>query len=650
MRATQALQFLERIKSGLKPGRIRTFREFAEEEIRLPGGPRRNMRYTTKFMPFSREILDEFQRGRFQEFWGSGPVQASKTLHFFIIPALYHLFEIEEDVILGAPVQAQAKSAYLQRMLPVIQKTRYSKFIPEIGPGSRGGVPDLVMFTNGASLRFVGAGGGDHQIASYTARVAIGTELDKMDTAGKVSRESDPVTKLIARTKAFKDAARFYGECTMSTKEGRIWRQVTEFGTDSRVFLPCPYCKTWIWPERAGLIGWQEAPDEMEARRRARFQCPNGACRALWTEDDRVRSMQDPRIVARGQTVNAAGVVEGPMPPTSAYGFRWNAMASPLTRIELMAAEEWRAERSGTEEDEKGVVQHIWAQPWEKKTDLFRPDVEAVLKKIIKLERGFIPPDTEALTMGIDIGFTIWWTLKAWRPQARSHLVDFGSIDVPHKERGERDPLAILNALREFRETTVKAGWGGRQVDMVLIDAGYEQDVIYEFVLESGEPEWLACRGFGTSSKYGLWTQSAAAETTKTREVGKEYKVIVQPAGVKLVAVHADHFRAKVHDGYFAPEGAAGAYTIFHGDPATDFRLRQFARHIIAEQREVVQRPGKEPRIVWVVKSKQNHWLDCEVYARCAAELLGVSLFDTEVEVTAPRGRPASIKKIRSKY
>ena len=645
---------------GASPRTLRTFREFAEQEIRLPAGPRKNLRYTTSFMPFSREILDEFQRGRYQEFWGSGPVQASKTLHFFQIPAIYHLFELEEDVILGAPVQTMAKSAYLQRILPVIRKTRYRDLVPLKGPGARGGVPDLIQFLNGASLRFLGAGGGDHQIASYTARVVLLTETDKMDTAGKISRESDPVTKLIARTKAFGNDARVYAECTMSTPQGRIWRQVTEFGTDSRVFLPCVHCREWIWPERSGLVGWQEAPDELEARSRAGFQCTN--CGKLWTEDDRRRSLEDPRVVARGQEVKD-GVVTGPMPPTTAWGFRWNAMASPLTSIAAMAAEEWHAGQTGAEEDEKGVVQHVWAEPWEKKIeDIVRPDVEMILRKIVRIERGVIPPGTLKLTMGIDVGsYVIWWELVAWASEARGHVVDFDKIDVVHPH-GQKDPIAILNALRTLRDKTVLPGWGGRSEahadghvparlpDRILVDSGYEQDVVYKFVQESGEPRWLACRGFGTSSRHGGWHGGPAADPSKTHLTGPEWRVVLQPAGVRLVQVHSDYWKDFVHDGFGAAEGAAGSITVYHGNPKSDAHLRQFARQIVAEQREYVGSVGKEQKRVWVVRSKQNHWLDCMTYARCAADIEGIRLVALPHPASAPQAASARKRTIRTKY
>lgn len=627
-------ELTERAFLRLMPPARRGFIQFAEQELILPSGPRKGLPYRVEFMPFARELLTEYTRGRYNEFYLSGPTQSSKTLHGYILPAMYHLLECAEDIILGAPVVEMAQAAYLERLLPALESSRYLDLLPTHGGGSKGGKSLSVRFKNGASVRFMGAGGGDQQRSSYTARVIICTELDKMDEAGSSSRETDPVSQLKARSSAYGAAARFYGECTMSVKSGRIYREVVERGTDSRVFLPCVHCGEWILPSRDGLVGWQESPDVMQACQRVRFQCPS--CRGLWTEEDRAKAHRDPRIVAKGQTVSKTGEVEGPPPPTMTYGFRWNAMASPLRSMADIAKEEWNAEQSGKPEEEKALVQFTWAEAWEEEVaDVTRPEVGTILAKITGYARGVIPPDTVKLTLGIDVGsYVIWWTLVAWKGDAQGHVVDFGGRDVPD---GKKNPAAVLAALRAFRSERIIPGWGGRSPDRVLIDSGYEQNVVYQFVKESGEPRYLACKGYGTSSRHGAWRNPSASVATDTRAVYEECFVTLQPAGVRLVNVHADHWKTQVHAGFAAASGAPGSLTIWHGEK-TDEALRVYARMIVAEQRELKTFGDKEPRIVWVLKNKTNHYLDTTAYARCAAALEGIRL----VSIPAPIAKKRS--------
>jgi phage terminase large subunit GpA-like protein len=659
------------IRNSALPERIRTMQDFAEREIRLATGPKKGLRYRADYMPFMIDVLAEFDRGRYTMFFGAGPAQAGKTLHFCLIPCEYHMFEVVEDVILGAPIMEMAKAAWKERILPAIEETRYREFLPRHGGGGRGGVPDSIRLRNGAGLRFMGGGGKDSQRSSHTARVVIATELDKLASAGLSGSEADPITQLMARTKSFGSAARFYGECTMTTTNGRIYREVVKLGTDSRVVLRCPRCLRWIWPERGGLVGWQEATDELEAQTNARFQCPRAECRGLWTEDDRRAALRIPRIVARGQDVRGDGVLEGELPRTKSFGFRWNAMASPFTSIPELAAREWKAAQATDEREERGIIQFDWAEPWESKgEDLVRPDVAMVLQKIHPVvPRKVIPPDTVRLTLGVDVGsWVVWYVIMAWFKDGTGHVVDWDGVTVNNPD-GIRNPVHILAALRDLRDKVIKPGWGsrgpehpdgeapGRQPDKIIVDSGYEQDLVYLFVRESGEPRFLASKGFG-SNKGSMWTSLPAAKPTPNKLVDQEIKMLLQPAGVHLIAIHADYWKARIHDGLHAASGAPGSITIPAGSPK-DRELRYLARQLVAEERQTKSVAGREPQIVWVRLHTQNHFLDCASMAAVGAYIEGVRVaLPAPMPVRPmPSGRPTDaqldpsrIRKIRSKY
>jgi phage terminase large subunit GpA-like protein len=603
--------------------RRRSYREFAETEIIIPTGPRKGLPFSCAFMAFSGAVLDAYQDGAYSRFFLSGPVQAGKTFLGFIIPALYHLFELEEEIILGAPVIEMAQAAYLERLLPAIEASRYARLLPVHGGGSRGGRAPRVTFLNGAGIRFMGAGGGDQQRSSHAARVVIATELDKMDEPGRASREADPVSQLEARSRAFGAAARFYGECTMSTEEGRIYREVVLFGSDSRVHLPCQHCGEYVFPERKSFSGWQEAPDVLAARSRSTFLCPS--CGKAWTEFDRQKSIQGPKVAARGQTLTAAGELVGDPPPTNTFGFRWNAMASPLLTMADIGEAEWRAEQSDKPADKRAPAQFSWAEPYRGDSlDVNRIESATVLAKIVAHERGAIPEGTIKLTLAIDVGsYVCWWVLMAWKSGAKGHVVDFGSIDVP-LEDGKKSPVAVLAALRAFRDDVINPGWaGGRRPDLVLVDSGYEHETVYRFVVESGEGKYLACKGFGQASRNGFWR--AGGLSSVSRQVGNEWRVVLQPVGVRLVEINSDFWKSAVHDGFGSGHGAPGSLTLFNRPP-TDPALKIYARQVTAEYREVDPNPNKELRIKWVVRSKQNHYLDCTSYNRAAADILGVKL------------------------
>lgn len=643
-----ALELMRRAVAAMLPPRRRTYLEFAEAELVLATGPRRGMRFRSDYMPWTRPVIEEFDRGRYNRFFASGPVQAGKTLIFFILPILYHLFECGESVIVGVPKVDMAQGIWDERILPAIQASRYAHLIPLKGSGSRGGKFIAIRFANGAVLRFMGAGGSAAQQASHTARVVVMTEIDKMDEAGENSRETDPVTGMEARSRSFGSQARVFGECTMSTTYGRIHMEVVEYGTDTKIVVPCAKCGEYVHCDRENFVGWQEATDIMQAQANGRFVCP--ACRAPWTEEDRKAALRAPVLAARGQVVNRLGVVEGPAPSTNTWGFRWNAMHNALVSMAEISAAEYRAERSGKPEEAKALMQFTWAQPYEEQlTDLSRIDPAMVLQKIVRHQRRVIPEGTIKLTLGVDVGsYVIWWTLVAWSDEAKGHVVDFGSQDVPRKD-GAKDPAAVLAALRSFRDDVVTPGWGGRQPDLTLVDSGWESDVVYRFILESGQPRWSACKGFGSSSRFGMFRQQK--KDTDVRAGSDGWVVSLQKNGIRLVEVHADKWKAAVHDGFAAAKGAAGSLTLFESAP-TDPEMRIYARQIAAERREVDPSPNKELGYRWVVLSKQNHYLDSTSYARCAGDILGIKMLPVPRPPTParPGGPGGNLKWSRDRY
>ncbi len=644
---------------GARTKEARSFRDFAEAEIILPNGPRKGLPFSCDFMPWSALLLDEFTAGNYRRYFGAGPVQSGKTLLFFQIPILYHLFEIEETVIVGVPKIDMAQSIYDERILPVILKTKYREMLPVTGAGSRGGKFDSIKFANGAILRFMGAGGGDEQRASHTARVVILTEIDKMDRPGAASREADPVTQLEARSSAFGDMARIYAECTMSIDAGRINREVTKVGTHTRVYVPCNHCGEYAAPEREHFTGWEGAEDVFDARENAGYVCEH--CGAIWSEADRAKSLQKPVLASEGQTVNKAGKVTGDTRRTHTLGFRWNRMVSPLITMAFIAEIEYLAETSGQEEDEMAVHQFTWAMPYSgSMAKSNRIEVDAVLKKIGRFKRGIAPAGCELLTVAIDIGlYQCWWEAWSWRKQAIGYLVDYGMISVA--QGPNPTDLNILSSLRVFRDEFLKPGWAQLEVaadgtethrplkhKLCLIDAQYKPDIVHQFIKESGIG-YQAAKGLGTSRGQENWPKSL--KNSKDRTVGHECFAKKQPGGETLLSVHSDYWKGQIHDGFAAKPGEPGSLQIYDAEP---IEHRLFAQHITAEHEEEEFLPDRGLVRIWKCLSRNNHYLDVNYMARCAAEICGIKRLISKEKKSRQRPRPPAKtpkkRSIRTRY
>src|SRR4051812_39795039 len=291
-----------------RPRRLRSMRTFAEAEVVIPSGPFSGRRFRCNRQPYTGLWFDQIDSGRWSRCVATGPTQSGKTLSCFVIPLLYHLFELGETVICGLPDMDMAGDKWREDILPSVEQSRYRDLLPRKGGGSRGGRVESLQFANGATLKFMSGGGGDKSRAGFTARVVVVTETDGMDQPGATSRESDKITQLEARTRAYGSRKRVYLECTVSTERGRTW---TEFfqGTRSRIALCCPHCRAWVSPEREHLIGWQEALSQAAARMAGAFGCPE--CGELWSEANRSDANAQCRLLHNGQYIDDANLVQG---------------------------------------------------------------------------------------------------------------------------------------------------------------------------------------------------------------------------------------------------------------------------------------------------------------------------------------------------
>ena len=628
-----------------RPTRLRTIREFAESEITIPDGPFEGRRFSCSRQPYSRLYFEAVASGHWRRFCATGPTQSGKTLTAFIIPTLYHLFEVGETVICGLPIADMAGDKWNEDLLPAIQASRYRDLLPTMGAGSKGGTSNLtaIRFKNGATLRFMTGGGGDKTRAGFTSRVLVITETDGMDESGGNSREADKITQLEGRTRAFGDRARTYMECTVSLAEGRTWREYTG-GTHSKIMLRCPHCAGWVMPEREHLTGWQDAADIVEAGEKAKFVCPS--CGQVWTDEDRATANAANILTHKGQTVSPDGTIMGESPRTNTLGFRWTATNNLLVNTAVIGQDEWKGSRAGNQDNaEKELRQFVWALPHESETvDLTSLDAMAIVKRLGDMPRGHVPTGTRKITIGVDVGkWLCHWIAVAWLENQTPRVIDYGRIEVPSNDMAE--DKAIMLALRGFRDSVLKDGWesesGRRQFDLGFIDAGNWADVVYGFCAESGTKFWPS-KGYGTTQRNPQkFVQRARSECVL---VGEGFQVIRLPSEfggtgkrTLLVEVNADHWKSRIHMQLQTPVTHPGALLLFRaGAEAEHLSL---AKHFVSEKKVEEFVAGRGVVTRWVAVTRNNHWLDATALAEVAYAATGEP---TKQDAPPPADPPAA--------
>lgn len=640
---------------------VRPMAEWMEDEIVLVNGPFAGERYRHHRHPASLPWFKAVDSGLWSRFAATGPTQNGKTLMCYVGPVIYHLFEIGETVIVGLPTMDMANDKWQQDFLPTIEGSNYRDLIPLKGEGSRGGqVKRSITFRNGATLRFMTAGGSDKKRAGFTSRVVGITEVDGMDEAGETSREADKIEQIEGRTRAFgRTGKRIYLECTVSIEIGRIWQELKQ-GTDSRIARPCPHCKEFVTPEREHLAGWESTVSEEEAAASAFWACP--ACGEAWTEAQRAKAAERAVLVHRGQTVSRRGKISGEAPATQTLGFRWSAIDNPFTTAGELGAEEWKSRLSKDRENaEKKMRQFVWAVPYESPDVQLTPlDPVAVRQRKSGLKRRDLPADCLGVGVGIDTGKRkLHWKVYALRASGSIAIVEYGAQPVDADRLGVH--RGLLEAFRKLRKY-LEAGWslpGGGLLgpSQIWIDSGYHEhtNAVYELCREAnaglplGAERYRPSKGYGEGQKFATRYLAPAARSREVLFIGNQFHIARVRRGGKflpgvlLVHMNSDFWKSELHQRLSMPPDEPGAITIYEApDPAEHADM---VSQLVAERQVEKFIKGRGNVIVWERIARDNHYLDGGYAATAACDFIRLMTDGPAAKSTASRPSLAAMAK-----
>jgi phage terminase large subunit GpA-like protein len=591
------IESMREFLSRLHPVVSRSIHEFAEQEVRLPKGPKKGLNFDLNYAPFNRFIFDAIMDPYWRDVAVLGPTQNGKSLIATNIPLLYYLFELKEDVIFGLPSLDMASGMWSEKLRPVIEDSPYVELLPTTGAGSRGGDFTAIRFKNGVNLRFMGAGGSPEQMSSHTAKYIIMTEVDKMDESGGDGSEADPVSLIKMRSDAFEDS-KCIMECTVSTERGRIWQEAMVHGSAGQIFVSCPFCHHWQKLYREGLVF--DVSSQVSAENSAGYKCEE--CDKIWSNNDRLEALQDPRIAHKGQTVDELGQVVGPLPETRTFGLHFNVLHSPMQSLAKTAGQQWTADMSELKEIKKAMIQSKWAIPFEDE-DVNRSKLSMNLLRKNSAESPYsmniVPDWVDAIMFSTDIqeGYCYYLAEGYCLKSMRSTIIEYGTC-----EQREKTESGFYNMLTEVdgiaREGWAKEGGGTMSADYRMMDCGYRYDLIQVWLPKNRS--WFGSKGVSRSERVRM---------TGKKEIYKIdgiMSVRQQDNGQVLWFIEVDNTKGLVHDRYLLESPNLDGFRYIPKDADITF-----FKHIMAEER-VYDELGET--FVWKKIKRRNDYLDCCSY------------------------------------
>lgn len=412
-------------------------------------------------------------------------------------------------------------------------------------------------------------------LASTNIRYLFMDEVDKFPGASK--KEADPVSLAKERTKTFFNRKIFMAS-TPTLKTGHIWKAKEAADVEKHYFVPCPHCGAFIelkfaqikWPSK------EDVPESADRAEMATYVCQDCGC--VITDQDKGK------MLAAGRWKPVRQKTQHP----KSVAFWMNTLYSPFTRFSDIAREFMRSK------DDPELLHNFansWlAEPWE--DTKLKTNADMVMERQTETPEWALPPWTKLVTGGIDVQENcLYWTIRAWGDYMTSQNISHGqALSMGEVERIMNTELTMPNGEKVM-------------VNLALMDSGDQTEDVYEFCALNSD--WaLPCKGTTTMlSHYRLSTVNKAGSRAN---------------GMTLVLVDGGKYKDQIA-ARMRKENGTGAWMVYQGCDL------DYAEQVTAEHKITERSGGKEVQR-WVPKTSHadNHYLDCEVYAAAAADVLGV--------------------------
>lgn len=459
-----------------------------------------------------------------------------------------------------------------------------------------------VQLTNGFYLA-VSWGSSISQTASMSFKRVFCDEVNKPGYA-VVGEEGDTLDRISERMETFGDS-KFILLSTPTIESGRITKEFNRAETVYDYGCKCPFCGT-LQRLTFDHVQWEGGSQATltELRKTARYFCEH--CGHGWTDGQRQKAVAEGEAIARKT---------GSRETVSYQIHRLNSLfkGGNLTTM---------AKNFLDKKDDvlklQNIVNSTFGEPWTQKIVNQKDTEEAIYKCRTEHAKLELPEGAGALVMGVDVqqnGF--YYVIKAYTTAANVHLIDWGFVLT-------WDELNYIIFERTIR---------GRHVWRLLIDSGGTKaadrqisrtEEVYLWLRENltRGVQLFAGKGSSRTMATKLRVGKPIEKTPSGKSLGK---------GVRIVQVNTEAIKDALSWQINATANGDIDNGLFLIPTDVD---EAYIKQLTAEEKRINKRGEAE----WVPIRKDNHYLDCEVYAHAAAD---PELFGGVMRLMKrPRSRP----------
>ena len=430
-------------------------------------------------------------------------------------------------------------------------------------------------------------------LRSMPARFLMCDEIDAYPK--DVDGEGDPVSLVMARSRTFSRRKAFLVSTPTIDGASRIddeWE-----ASDKRLyFVPCPHCshyQTLKWPN----LQWPEGkPQE------ASYYCED--CGAEISEKHKTK------MLLKGKWISQ-------QPNSDVVGFHLNSLYSPVGWYSWgeMAAD-YETAKKQQEQDKKSELMKTFINTALGET--YKEPGEAPEWKLLYLRRehykpGVVPLGVAFLTCGVDVQKDrLELEVVGWGKNKESWSITYQVLEGNTAEQN------VWDQLGEFIGATfpTEDGQFEMPIHMTCVDAGFNTQHVYNFCRKFPLNKVAPVKGVdGLSVLIGL-----------PKIVDHKHKKKVDRRAVRVWNLGVSLIKAELY-GWLRMSQPIGEEKIPSGFCHFPEYDEEYFRQLTAEK-VIVRRNRKGFAVVeWVKERERNEALDCRVYNRAAASMVGIDRF-----------------------
>jgi phage terminase large subunit GpA-like protein len=557
-------------------------------------------------LPYQRAILDAFTDPAVEQVSVIKSARVGWTKCMNVVVA-YYMAQDPCPIMVVQPTIEDAEGYSKEEIAPMVRDVPVlAALIPEAKARDSGQTLLHKAFPGG-SISMVGANSG-RGFRRVSRKVVLFDEVDGYPPSA--GTEGDQIKLGIRRTEYYWDRKIGAGSTPLVAGASRI-EDLFEKGDQRRYFVPCPHCG------HMDFLAFREGPQGHFMKwpdgrpREAHFVCSKNGC---VIEHEHKRAMVE------------AGEWRAAAPFTGHASFHvWAAYSYSPNASWGQLAEEFVDANKGGPEMLKTFVNTTLGETWQDRGEA--PDWLRLYQRREPYSLGAPPAGVQFLTAGVDVQKDrLVWEVVGWGAGKQSWSVDSGVI--PGDTSSESG--AVWSKLDELLgRTWVRADGQGLSILMLAIDSGYNTQTVYNWARHHPMSRVIASKGV-PSARVLIGTPTPVDVTVRGKRLARGYKV--WPVGVNVAKSELYGWLRLEAPTAESGEDLPAGWCHFP-EYGEEYFKQLTAEHLVP----VVKRSGFKSLEWQILPGRENHYLDCRVYARAAAALCGLD------RMVAPRvTRPAA--------